>query len=55
MSIIQVIGIVLLAIGLLLLYFEVSGKKITESEYLGTTGPIGLVLVPIGVVMIVIG
>jgi len=55
MSVVQAIGIVLLAIGLLLLYLEISGKKITESAYLGISGPVGFVLVAIGVVVVIIG
>ena len=55
MSVLQAVGIVLLALGLILLYLEISGKKITESEYLGITGPVGLVLVPAGAIMIIIG
>lgn len=54
MVVLQVVGIVLVAIGLILLYLEISGKKITESEYLGISGPAGLVLVPVGVIMILI-
>ena len=54
MVVLQILGIVLVAIGLILLYLEISGKKITESEYLGTTGPVGLVLVPVGVIMILL-
>ena len=54
MVVLLAMGIVLVAIGLILLYLEISGKKITESEYLGISGPVGLVLVPIGVIMILI-
>ena len=55
MVVLQVVGIILVAIGLVLLYLEISGKKITESEYLGVTGPIGLILVPVGVILILVG
>ncbi len=55
MSLVQIIGIFLLAVGLLFLYLEVSGRKVTESEYLGISGPMGLVLIPIGAVMIILG
>ncbi len=55
MGVLQAVGVVLLVIGLILLYLEVSGKKITESEYLGISGPVGLVLVPAGAILIIIG
>ena len=55
MIILQLLGVVILAIGLLLLYLEFSGKKITDSKWLGMSGPIGLVLLPVGVVLIVLG
>jgi len=55
MSVLQVIGIVVLAVGLLLLYLEISGRRITESKWLGMTGPIGLALAVVGAVLIVVG
>ncbi len=40
--------------GLVLLFFEVTGKRITGTKWLGMSGPIGLVLVPIGVVLMIL-
>ena len=55
MIILQLVGIAIVAIGLLLLYLEISGKKIADSKWLGMSGPIGLGLLPIGVVLIIFG
>ncbi len=52
---IQLLGVLLLVVGLVFLYLEIGGKRITESKYLGISGPVGLVLVAAGAVMIVIG
>ena len=55
MTILQVIGIVVLAAGILLLYLEISGKKVIESKWLGMSGPIGLVLMAVGAVLFIVG
>jgi hypothetical protein len=51
---VQVIGFVLIVIGLILLYLEISGRKITESKYLGMSGPVGIALVALGAIALVI-
>ncbi len=51
----QIVGVLLVAIGLLLLFFEFTGNRITESKWLGMSGPVGLVLLPVGVVLIILG
>lgn len=55
MIVVQLLGVVLLALGLLFLAVEIGGKRITESQYLGISGPVGLVLIPVGVVIIILG
>jgi hypothetical protein len=55
MMILQIIGIVILAIGLVLLYLEIGGKKVIESKWLGMSGPVGLVLMAVGVILAIVG
>ena len=55
MIILQIIGVVVLAVGLLLLYLEISGKKVMESKWLGMSGPVGFVLAAAGVVLVIFG